>query len=209
MDFRKVVETRGSVRQFEKDPISQDDLRELVRLAGLAPSANNEQPWKFIVVTNHALLEDMAAAVRRKLGELLPDEPGKGPENDKSRVEWFSTFFVDAPALIAVARSPYQAVVDSLLEKARLGHDQISEMRCHPDIQSIGAAIENLMLAATDMGLGACWLSGPLVARKELEQILEVSEPWSLAAMVAVGKPAVEVRQKEKKPLEEIIEFRA
>ncbi len=53
MDFRKVVETRGSVRQFEKEPVSQDDLRELVRLAGLAPSANNEQPWKFIVVTNH------------------------------------------------------------------------------------------------------------------------------------------------------------
>ncbi len=180
-----------------------------MRLAGLAPSANNEQPWKFIVVTNHGLLENRAAAVRSRLAGLLPDEPGKGPENDKSRVEWFSTFFVDAPALIAVARSPYQAVVDSLLEKARLSHDQISEMRCHPDIQSIGAAIENLMLAATDMA----WAHAGSAARwwraRNWSSSLGISGQWSLAALVAVGKPAVEVRQKEKKPLDGIIEFRA
>jgi nitroreductase len=206
MDFKKVVESRGSVRQFTGDAVPAEDLREMVRLAGLAPSVNNAQPWKFVVVTNHGMLEKMAAAIHARLESMLPDDPSG--KNAKSKVEWFSTFFVDAPAVIAVLRCPYEAVVDQVLPGADLTHDDINQMRGCPDLQSIGAAIENLLLAATDLGYGACWLSGPLVAREELESLLGVSEPWSLAAMVAVGRPAGEVRQKEKKPLEEILEFR-
>ncbi|MEJ5297286.1 MAG: nitroreductase family protein [Armatimonadota bacterium] len=206
MEFRTVVETRGSVRQFAKDAIPREDLREMVRLAGLAPSVNNAQPWKFVVVTNHELLEKMASAIHSKLDAMLPDDPAG--KNAKSKVDWFSTFFVDAPAVIAVLRCPYDAVVDQVLPAANLTHDDINQMRGCPDLQSIGAAIQNLLLAATDLGYGACWLSGPLVARQDLESLLGVSEPWSLAALVAVGRPAGEVRQKEKKPVEEILEFR-
>ncbi len=206
MDFRKVVESRGSVRQFAKEPVPREDLREMVRLAGLAPSVNNAQPWKFVVVTDHELLERMAGAIHGKLDALLPDDPSGG--NAKAKVDWFSTFFVDAPAVVAVLRCPYDAVVDEVLPKAQLTHENVNQMRGCPDLQSIGAAIQNLLLAATDMGYGACWLSGPLVARQELESLLGVSEPWSLAALVAVGRPAGEVRQKEKKPVDEILEFR-
>ena len=57
------------------------------------------------------------------------------------------------------------------------------------------------------MGYGACWLSGPLVARDALEEMLDVAEPWRLAAMVAIGKPASKHRQREKKPLDEVFKL--
>ncbi len=81
-------------------------------------------------------------------------------------------------------------------------------MRGYPDIQSIGAAVQNLLLAALDIGYGTCWLSGPVVAREEIEACLDIQTPWRLAAMVAVGKPFGNATQREKKPIEEIFELR-
>lgn len=203
MQFKEVVEKRASVRQFTKDPVGPDVLKEMVRLAGLAPSVNNSEPWKFICVTDAALLKRMADAVHSKLAEMLP------PTADQSRnkVEWFSTFFAEAPAVIAVVATDYAAVVDGVLPEG-LTHAQINEMRGHPDVQSMGGAVEHLLLAAVDMGLGGCWLSGPLVARKDLEALLGVGEGYTLGAMVAVGKPAGPAQMKPKKPVDDIIELR-
>ncbi len=109
--------------------------------------------------------------------------------------------------MIAVLSRPYEAIVDCALGNTLLSHDAMNAMRGHPDIESVGAAVENLLLAAEDMGYGACWLSGPLVAREELERMLDVSEPWRLAAMVAVGRPASAHKQREKKPLDEVFQL--
>ena len=75
MEFRDVVEKRVRVRQFRKDPVSPADVREMVRLASLAPSPNNQQPWRFIAVTRSSLLRDMAEAVHARVRAMLP-EPG-------------------------------------------------------------------------------------------------------------------------------------
>lgn len=207
MELTEVIERRASVRQFTSDAVSQDDLREMVRLAHLAPSINNSQPWRFIAITNKDLLRSMADAVHKKISETLPDSDDEKQKLAKQQVCWFSTFFADAPAVIAVLTCPYQATVDSVLPKS-VSHEDVNAMRGRPDIESMGAAIENLLLAAVDKGYGGCWLSGPLMAREELERLLEVQEPWKLEAMVAVGRPASEHTQRVKKPVEEVLVFR-
>jgi nitroreductase len=70
-----------------------------------------------------------------------------------------------------------------------LSHEEINQMRNYPDMQSADACIQNLLLSATDMGYGACWLSAPLIARNELETLLDIQEPYCLIAFVAIGKP--------------------
>ncbi len=81
-------------------------------------------------------------------------------------------------------------------------------MRGHPDVQSVGAAVEHLLLAATEMGYGSCWLSGPLVAREALESLLGIEAPQQLAALVAVGMPAtVAAAGHDRKPLGELLRF--
>ncbi len=207
MELKTAIETRASVRHYTDDPVPEADLREMVRLAGLAPSANNSQPWHFIAITNRALLASMAESVHQKVQTILPetDEPSR---QVKAQVDWFSTFFGGAPAVVAVAIGPYEAIVDRALAGTGLTHDEMNAMRGYPDVQSLGAGIQNLVLAAVDLGYGACWLSGPLIARDELEAFIQIDRPWKLAAMVAIGKPASEVNPRAKKPVEEIFEFR-
>lgn len=209
MELKDVIESRASVRQFAGDGVPDEDIREIVRLAGLAPSVNNSQPWKFIAIKNRELLKCMADAVLAKIEESLPVCEDENERRAKSQVEWFSTFFADAPVVIAVATHPYDAIVDNALEHSGLTHEDINAMRGYPDVQSVGASIENLILAACDAGYGACWLSGPLMAREELEKCLTIHQPWKLAAMVAIGKPATDPKQREKKPVGEILEIRA
>jgi len=81
-------------------------------------------------------------------------------------------------------------------------------MRGHPDIQSVGAAVEHLLLAATELGYGTCWLSGPLIAREALEALLGVQAPEQLAALVTIGVPAAPpTAGHDRRPVDELLRF--
>lgn len=208
MEFRDLVESRVSVRQFSPEPVAPGDIREMVRLAGLAPSPNNSQPWRFIAVTRSSLLKEMGDAVAVKVRRMLPaaDAASEEARHARQRVEWFSTFFAEAPLVIAACLLPYEAVVDVALASSHLSGPQVNAMRGQPDLQSLGAAMQHLLLAAADLGYGACWLSGPLVAREALERLLDIRPPAHLAAMAAIGRPAASTTpHRERKGLDEIL----
>jgi nitroreductase len=206
MDLKETIERRRSVRHFKPESLPLDDIKEMVRLAGLAPSINNAQLWKFTAVTNKDIISNMSNIVNGKIAGMLNAKENEKGEKIITTVSHFSTVFTDAPVVIAVQMKPYDAVVDTILAASGLSHDEMNKMRNYPDIQSIGAAIENIMLAATSMGYGCCWLTGLLVAREELEPILGVKEPYKLAACIAVGKPLESLPAREKLPLESIFE---
>lgn len=208
MELKQVIETRATVRQFAKDSLNAGDLREMVRLAGRAPSINNSQPWHYIAITNPELLGRMAETVLKELEDLLPICDGEDAVKAKAQVQWFSTFFKDAPAVFAIAVRPYHAIADDAISCNGLTHEELNALRGYPDLMSIGASVQTLLLAAVDMGYAGCWMSGPLVAREELEGILAIKDPERLAAMVAIGKPAITPHQREKKPVDEIFEIR-
>src|SRR3972149_4087506 len=84
---------------------------------------------------------------------------------------------------------------------------EINRMRNYPDIQSAGASIQNILLSAVDMGYGACWLSGPMFAREELEQMLQIRSPEKLLAFVVIGKPRSEYKPKAKPNLADSMEI--
>jgi len=203
MDLKQVIEIRTSIRNFTEEPVPVEDLKELVRRAGLAPSVNNYQPWKFYAVTNKDVLSKMAFRVAEKIKEL-PANKSIASENVKSQVEWFATFFENAPAVIAMSMEDYESVLE---KGVQLSHEEINKMRNFPDMQSAGAAIQNMLLSAVDMGYGACWLSAPMMAKESLESILEIENPNHLIAFVAVGKPARDLKPKSKKSLNEIFKL--
>lgn len=208
MEFRKLVEHRVSVRQFLPDPVKREDVREMVRLAGLAPSPNNSQPWQFIAISRRATLRQMAGAVHNRLQDLLPRPPDEAARRAGRRVERFSTFFAEAPLVIAVAVTPYESVIESALDGTAATKARVNAMRSYPDIQSAGAAVEHLLLAADEMGYGACWLTGPIVARAALQRLLGVKAPARLAALVAIGRPkGPRPQRRGRKRLEEILRF--
>lgn len=203
MELQQTIEERRSIRSFTDEEVKTGHLKEMVRRAGLAPSVNNYQPWKFIVVKNKNLLHQMAKVVSKKIHDL-PQNRSKVSDHVKSQVEWFSTFFENAPALIALTMEGYETVLE---KGVTLSHDEINRERNYPDMQSAGACIQNILLSAVDLGYGACWLSGPMVAGKELESILNIKKPFQLIAFVAVGKAKNAPSPKKKNPLDEIFKL--
>jgi nitroreductase len=201
MELKQAIENRTSVRVYKNEPVPIEDLKEMVRLGSLAPSVANSQPWTFIIVTSKTLLGDMARKVVRQL-ENIPGNESRAAKNIKSQVEWFATFFQDAPALIALAMEKYESVLE---KGVVMDHDEINRLRNYPDIQSAGACIQNILLAAVDMGYGACWLSAPMMAKDALEKMLGLDERFRLTAFVAVGKPENKPVKKPQKDIQEII----
>jgi nitroreductase len=209
MEFTRLVHERASTRAFTSDPVPVADLREFARLAGRCPSVNNSQPWRFIAITDKALLTAMAVAVRERLESLLPAKADAEAKRIVHQVIGYSTFFDHAPAVFAIATRPYEAVADRVLLNSPVTHGDMNRLRGQPDVQSLGAAALTILLAAQDMGYGACWLSGPLVARDALEAFLRIEAPWRLGTMIAVGKPAHVTAPTERKPIGEIFELMA
>ena len=207
MELKEAIEKRTSVRRFKNEPISIDDLKEIIDLAGKAPSINNSQSWKFLAIVNKELLEKMSQIVHKKIEKLFPIEEENADKKVVDTVDRYSTFFNEAPAVIAVLNKPYLAVADKISDEVSMSAEELNKLRNYPDIQSIGAAVQNMLLAAVDKNLGACWLSGLMVAKDELEELLSIEKPYSLFTCIAVGKPLGDVKPKEKKSLDEIFEL--
>lgn len=204
MELVQAIENRVSVRSFTADAVSRETLREIVRRAGMAPSINNSQPWKFLAISNKDLLSKMAQGVTESISSLPAKEEDDPHNKQMSRVEWFSTFFEEAPVLIAMLMKPYTSVAET---GTALSHEEINSMRNYPDMQTAGASVQNILLSAVDFGLGACWMSAPLVAREKLESLLKVEKPWKLVTFVALGHPDAKPARKARKAVEDILEF--
>jgi len=204
MEFKQVLETRSSVRVFTQEKINPDDLREIVRLGAMAPSVNNYQPWKFIIITNRELLQNMAKFVSEKIASL-PANNSQNASNIISQVEWFATFFKEAPAVITLLMDKAETVLE---KSVTLSPEEINRMRNFPDIQSAGACIQNILLAATNLGYGACWLSAPMMAKDDLENLLEIPKSSSLMAFVAIGKALHPFKPKNRKNIDEILSWK-
>lgn len=200
-DLFEVIAGRRSVRRFKPDPVPVEDVRELVAWATMAPSATNRQMWKFVGVADPALKEKLRQAVSDAVDELAAAAPGlPGVAGMKA----WSLFFADAPVVVAVFGEEYRSRTDEALRMRGLTAAEIDRRRARPDLQSIGAAIQTLLLAARAKGYGACWMCAPVIAAPEIERLLAVGERWKLVALVPLGVPAEEPSSPGRKPLDEV-----
>lgn len=195
MDFFALAAKRRSIRQFTTDPVSRAEIEKVIQAGLMAPSPNNSQPWKIAVITNKKMLAGMKDAVEKKLEAMFPNVSAEGKAR-LEKVRTFSTMFVDAPVVLAVMAKPYKAMIDKVLDEGSVTHDQMNMLRKYPDIQSVGALVENMLLAATEIGLGGCWVSGALVASEAIDAVLKDKE-YKIQTMVVLGKPLAKPTPKE------------
>ncbi|MDI6871163.1 MAG: nitroreductase family protein [Bacillota bacterium] len=203
-EFYEVLAGRRSVRRFRPDPVPEAEVREIVRWATLAPSASNRQMWKFVAVADAGVKAAMREAVERAIDELARAVPGvKGVGGMKG----WSFFFADAPVVIAVFGEEYRSRTDDALKARGLAAAEIDRLRARPDLQSIGAAVQTLLLAAHAKGYGTCWMCAPVLAAREIERLLGVEERWRLVALVPLGVPAERPKSPGRKRLEEVFTY--
>lgn len=180
-----IIQSRRSIREFSSEIPDETKIMKVIEAALWAPSPANMQPWKFLVVKNSDIKDKIVKAVISKI-----EENRKSFTKISSVKEYYSTYqpyylsFKEAPVIIAVLYKSYPSHLICGEQSAK--SDSIGKLI---SAQSVGAAIQNMLLTMTSEGLGGCWMTGPLIAKKQIENILEIDYPWELLALVSLGFP--------------------
>lgn len=206
MEFFETVSKRKTIRKYDKEKPPIGDIKKITDSARLAPSATNSQNWRFIVIYNDEVKQKMADSVYCKYSEI---STYVNDETFKEKIEYyknFSTFFKDAPVVIACVETKRESVMTEYMKKYGLKYEEILLLRPDSSLLSMGAAIENMCLAAADLGYGSCWLCAPIVAYKEFKQILNLDDTDKIVSLLTIGKPLGDNQNRPpKKALNEIM----
>lgn len=183
MELKEVIKNRRSIRKFASKKLENSIIEEILYYGSLAPSGKNRQPWRFIVIQEDKELKDKIADIMIKKA----DEKIKRGENAGS-IKNTAKIMKEAPVFIAVFNTWNNKIINS-------------------NLQSIGACIENICLASTDMGIGSLWICDIDCAFKEIEELLE-QESISLVAGISLGYPLEEPDARPRLTTNELIEWR-
>jgi nitroreductase len=175
MELYEAIRGRRSVRDFDETEVAQPILERLITAAGQAPSAYNSQPWHFDVATGATrdAICEITALSTVHLQEYLDT---LGP-NELSYAERFFAGLGGAPVVVVVTLP----VVE----------DELARINAY---MSVGAAVQNLMLAAYAEGLACCNLTFAFWVRDKLAALLDVGDDREIVSLVIVGHPKSEPR---------------
>lgn len=207
-----LIKGRRSIRSWQDKPVPDELLRQAVELATWAPNAENQQIWHYYVILNKKTIDNLGDAVQ-VTADGVATWPETATAGDKvSRILKRPAFFRSAPVVIAVAAKQYVTPIQQLASsragfdtKAKMVHDENAIANAR--IQSIGSSVGYLLLVLHQMGLGAVWMTGPMLAKSAMEKILDMPEDMDLVALVPVGYPAVIPASRGRKPLGEVCQF--
>jgi nitroreductase len=168
MNTHEAISQRRSIRRFKSETISHESITKILNSAIQAPSGKNRQPWRFIVVK-----EDKRPEMIRIMRESIAKIKQQGGDTGSS--EWTANSMEKAPVTIFVFNTYAENTED---------HGHTSNV---VDVQSIGAAIQNMLLSAHELGIGSLWICDVFYAYKELCEWL--GETHEMIAAVSLGYP--------------------
>ena len=207
LDF---IYKRKSIRDYKDAVIPKEDILKMLDAATHAPSPKHQQNWHFVVVQDKEIINKMAEAVSKSHEYIASLTKNEDEKKKFMRVLPYYINFQRASCAILVYANEYKMVEEKILRENNVGEDIIEVMKSTQSAaQGIGAAVENFMLAATAMGYGACYMTGPAHAKKEIEEIINFEKPeYSLMSIISLGVPADETPDSPKrKSLEEVVTF--
>lgn len=200
-ELLELMRSRRSVRRFSNEPVADELVEQLVEAARWAPSAGNQQAWRVLYVDDRERIGAMGDAVRARVEEVRSDLRPSATAQMSGYLDSFLTF-TGAPIVLAFI---HRAGVD-LIQAARRSREKTTGVEPEAySLASAAAAIENLLIAAHALGLGACWMTGPLLAEQEMSSILKVPRSWRLTALIPVGWPAEAPQPPPRRSLERLL----
>lgn len=184
------IRSRRSIRDgFTDQPVSERLIEEIISCALSAPSSKNAQPWKIHVVTSRPTLVELADAVERAkdIESYVPIDPATGRE----RITWSSTVVESAEILrsailgLFVENRGCFSAGRRTVAYADEGHRENALVGYGFEMVGIGAAIENMWLAAHVHGLGGVFMGDVLIAEEIIRQRLGMA--GDLVGVLALG----------------------
>jgi len=194
----ETIYNRRSVRKYSDKQISKGVIEQIIDAGRMSPSAKNRQPWRYIVLGGESkseFLENMRKGILREENEtaLLPNS-----KNGLADAKNTWNIMMQAPILIVVLNDNGKSPFDSL--------DADSRFIEICDILSIGASIENMLLKATELGVGTLWIANTCYAYKELTEYLDTTR--QLIGAIAIGYADEKPAPRPRKRMEDIVEYR-
>jgi nitroreductase len=157
MKLDQILNTRRSVRSFDSKPVKEKDINSIIEAARLAPSACNSQTWRFIFVTQREIIGRICHKAMR------PVIPNK---------------WIEKAPLVIVGCSQLDIIANRI--GARVTGIEYYQI-------DLGIAMEHMVLKATELGLGTCWIGW--FDENSLKDILDIPKKIKVSAMLAVGHP--------------------
>jgi PPOX class probable F420-dependent enzyme len=196
MEFGQLVKARRSVRHFRPDPVPRPVVEALIAAAGWAPSPHGRQPWRFAVLTRQEAKLELADAMGETWVQQLSLD-GQDAEIIAARLAGSRRRLLTTPVLIVPCL--YTADLDAYPDPDRQAAEELMA------VQSLGAAIQNLLLAASDRGLDTGWMCAPLFCPEIVRDALGLQSPLVPHAIITLGWAAQEPKRRGRLPVEGLI----
>ena len=161
MTVQEIIEKRRSIRRFTNEPVTDEEMRLLIKAGRLAPQASNIQPVRYITVQKKETVQEIFECT--KWAGYLEDYAPKEGERPT-------------------------AFIIVLLDESIAGGMKNTD---------VGAAVENILLQAVELGLGSCWIGS--VDRRKTAEIIDLPENMSIHSVIALGHPAQDPVWEDKK----------
>ena len=210
MNVLDAIYNRKSIRKFKDETIPKEYILKMLEAATQAPSPKHQQNWNFVVLTNRDIINKMADIVNeshKRLGEIAKTE--KDRKIHMSVINYY-TAFRNAPVVVMVYGSEYKMIEYKIL-KDNDAPKEVLDVLVSPQsaAQAIGAAVENFLLAATEMGYGSCYMTGPTHAKTQIEELIGFDKPgFELMSIISVGVSEDDTSKKPpRRNIEEVVTF--
>jgi coenzyme F420-0:L-glutamate ligase / coenzyme F420-1:gamma-L-glutamate ligase len=191
-----LLQGRSSVRKYLAHPVTREQIEQIVEAARWAPSPHGRQPWRFVILTS--------AEPKARLADQMGSTWQQNLEMDKQdteivniRLEKSRQRILNAPAIIIPCL--YLEDLDRYPDEKRQNDETTMA------IQSLGAAIQNMLLMAYDLGLDTGWMCAPLFCPEVVCAALELDTRLIPHALITVGYAAADPQRRERLPLSTLI----
>jgi F420 biosynthesis protein FbiB-like protein len=174
------LEARRSIRAFLDEPVPRDVLDGFVEAACTAPAPHHSRPWRWVVVDTAPAKQQLADGMGEAWRCDLEGDGVPGARIDEL-VDASHAKITGAPAVVlgCLTWEGLDRYPDEARQRAEFGMALLS----------LGAAVENFMVAAADAGYASCWVAAPIFCPEAARDALALEREWLPHAMVVVGRP--------------------
>ncbi len=189
MTVPEFVAARRSIRAFLPQSVDRADLDSVVEAACLAPAPHHSRPWRFVIVDTPSAKAALADGMGERWRVDL-ERDGVAAARIDELIEASHAKLEAAPALVlgCLTWEGLDRYPDEARRRAEWGMALLS----------LGAAVENLMLSATERGLASCWVAAPIFCPEAARDALRLDESWLPHALVMLGVPDPSYRARER-----------
>ena len=181
-DLKTICERRRSVRKFALRNVSTEDIEKIKTIAHTSPYASNRKNWELMVVTDKLQIQNIVNLIRKRINELKM-KVRKDLREGFSQYAAHFTEFGTAPVLIIPTFRISRALSAMLPDP----EENIILWERDNYVKSISCVAMLVLLAAESLGLVGCYMTGPLLAEKEIGEMINIKKGRNIGAIIPIG----------------------